>query len=80
MKKQFEEFLINRGHKPSTVCDYAKRVERVCKWEGVTWCQLEENIDNIVHLYDVGGEKESSGKQSHSSVINALRRFREFVR
>ena len=87
MKKQFENFLIDQGYKtetpsgnPSTVYDYIKRVEKVCEWENFTWLQLAENIDKIVRLYDVGGAKESCGNLSHRAVINALKRFREFVR
>lgn len=87
MKKQFEKFLINQGYKqttpsgnPSTVYDYIKRVEKVCEWENFTWFQLAENIDKIVRLYDVGGAKASRGNLSHRAVINALKRFREFVR
>lgn len=86
MKNQFEEYLISRGYKkatpsghPSTVYDYIKRIDKVCEWENITWEQLAENIQKILCQYDIGGEKEELGKTSHNAVINALRRFADFV-
>lgn len=86
MKKQFEEYLINKGYKqttpsghPSTVYDYIKRIDKVCEWEDMTLKQLADSIQKIVHQYDIGGEKENLGKVSHNAVINALRRFYDFV-
>lgn len=86
MKKQFEEYLINKGYKqttpsgqPSTVYDYIKRIDRVCEWENMNWEQLADSIQKILCQYDIGGEKENLGKISHNAVINALRRFSDFV-
>ena len=86
MKEQFQEYLIKQGYSlttpagnPSTVYDYAKRIDKVCRLENLTWTSLAENIAAIVTLYDVGGSKEDLGKQSKSAVINALKRFAEFV-
>lgn len=85
-KKQFEEYLISKGYKkttpsgnPSTVYDYIKRINKVCEWENITWNQLADNIQTVVRKYDIGGEKETLGMISHNSVINALRRFYDFV-
>ncbi|MFA6808376.1 MAG: hypothetical protein WCR27_05235 [Eubacteriales bacterium] len=86
MEKQFEEYLINNGYKqttpsgnPSTVYNYIKRIDNICEWENITWEQLANNIQIILPQYDIEGIKEDLGKKSHSSVINALRRFSEFV-
>lgn len=86
MKKQFEEYLINKGYKqttpsgqPSTVYDYIKRIDRVCEWENITLEQLSDSIQEILYQYDIGGEKENLGKISHNAVINALRRFSDFI-
>lgn len=86
MNKQFKEYLIKKGYKqitpsgnPSTVYDYIKRIDKVCEWENMTWQQLANNIQEILPQYDTGGKKENLGKQSHNSVINALRRFSEFL-
>ena len=87
MKEQFRRFLIEAGYKettpsghPSTVYDYLKRIDKVCEWENATWETLANRIGQIVTMYDVGGQKEDLGKKSHSAVINALRRYQEFVR
>ena len=86
MKKQFEEYLINKGYKqttpsgrPSTVYDYIKRIDKICKWENITWEQLAGSIQKLLSKYDIGGEKEELGKLSHNAVISALKRFSDFV-
>ena len=79
-------YLVDAGYKietdngdDSTVYAYAKAVESVVNEEGITWIDLENNIDDIVDKYDVGGEKEAFGAKSNNTVINALKRFREYV-
>lgn len=86
MKEQFKEFLVKQGYSvttpsgnPSTVYDYAKRIDKVCEWENTTWAGLAENIGVIVAQYDGGGIKEELGRKSNSAVINALKRFSEFL-
>ncbi len=86
MKNEFEKFLIEKGYKvttpsghPSTVYDYLKRIDKVCEWENKSWAELATNISNIISQYDIGGSKEDLGRKSHNAVINALRRFGEFV-
>ena len=86
MKKQFEEYLIIKGYKqitpsghPSTVYDYIKRIDNICVWENMNWEQLSNNIQKLLSLYDVGGEKQNYGMISHNAVINAFRRFSEFI-
>lgn len=86
MREEFESYLIRRGYKlttpsgtPSTVYSYIKQIDKVCDWEGCSWEKLAANITVIVPKYDVGGEKEELGCTSHNSVINALKRFKEFV-
>ena len=36
-------------------------------------------VGDIVRKYDVGGEQETFGCKSNKTVINALKRFKEFV-
>jgi hypothetical protein len=86
MKQKFQEYLAKQGYSvttpsgnPSTVYDYAKRIDRVCEWENTTWAGLAKNIGTIVTQYDTGGGKEHLGKKSNSAVINALKRFSEFL-
>lgn len=86
MKDGFEKYLIANGYKqytpkglPSTVYDYLKRIDFVCGEEQMNWQQLATNIDSIVSTYDIGGEKETLGNKSHRAVINALKRYKEFI-
>ena len=87
MKERFRNYLLAKGYSeltpsgnPSTVYDYIKRIDRVCEWESVSWEILGTRIEQVVLLYDQGGAKEELGNKSHRAVINALRRFNEFVR
>lgn len=87
MKQQFKDYLIKQGYSvttptgnPSTVYDYAKRIDKVCEWENLTWSGLAQNINAIVAQYDMGGTKEDLGLKSKSAVINALKRFSEFLK
>lgn len=86
MKDGFEKYLIANGYTqytpkglPSTVYDYLKRIDFVCGEEQMNWQQLAANIDSIVSTYDIGGEKEALGNKSHRAVINALKRYKEFI-
>lgn len=87
MKDQFIKFLIKQGYSqetprgnPSTVYDYQKRIDKVCKWEHITLTELANNIVFFVGEYDVGGSKESYGNKSHNAVICALKKFEEFLK
>lgn len=82
----YEEYLIKAGYSvetdsgnPSTVSAYVKAVDSVLEKEGISWSTLKNNIDDIVKKYDVGGEEEVFGNKSNKTVINALKRFNEFV-
>lgn len=87
MRKQFKEYLIKEGYKeytpsghPSTVYDYIKRIDFICEEEGLlSWTQLAANVNHYVNNYDIGGKKERLGELSHRAVINALKRFRDFL-
>lgn len=86
MINEYEKYLINIGYKqttpsghPSTVYQYLKAIRNVCDEERISLNGLKENIGAIVAKYDVGGEKETIGAKSHKTVINALKRFEEFV-
>lgn len=45
----------------------------------MTWGQLADNIQDVLPQYNMGGLKEELGNRSHKAVINALKRFSEFV-
>ena len=82
----FEEYLINAGYKeetdsgnPSTVFSYTNAIKKVLEEEGLSWHSLQNDIENIVPIYDIGGLKQHLGAKSNYTVINALKRFNEFV-
>lgn len=82
----FEVYLITEGYKietdsgnPSTVYSYINAVESVLEEEGFSWDALKNHISATVSKYDVGGAKELFGAKSNKTVINALKRFEEFV-
>ncbi len=86
MKEEFKKYLIESGYKewtpsgnPSTVYDYIKRIDKICEWENVSLDQLANDVEKYLEQYETGGVKEDLGKKSHNAVINALRRFSEFI-
>ena len=86
MLKQFQNYLISKGYRtfsinnsPSTVIDYAWRIDKICSREGITLDKLAENIQKYLEEYSCVGEKWNIGKKSHESYINALRQFKKFV-
>ncbi|WP_418894713.1 hypothetical protein [Limibacterium fermenti] len=86
MLDKFKKYLIEKGYKlttpsgnPSTVYDYVNRVRQVCNRENISEETLAQNINLYVKKYDINGQEAEFGKQSHYSVINALKRFEEFT-
>lgn len=87
MINEYEKYLISIGYKqttpsghPSTVYQYLKAIRNVCDEEGINLIGLKENISSIILKYDIGGEKETAGAKSHKTVINALKRFEDFLK
>lgn len=84
----FCEYLVNRGYREvndqgrkSTVYSYRNAIEKICNnYERININTLFNNIDDYVKLYGPRGIKESIGKASNNTNINALRRFHEFSR
>lgn len=79
MLKNFENWLLQNNYKPTTAADYMGRIERLCRNEQFTLAHLVENIAFILPQYETAGEKSSYGKRSHTSVRQALRRFKMFL-
>ena len=79
MLKKFENWLLNNNYRPTTAFDYQGRIERLCRKEGYTLSHLDENIALILPEYEINGKKSSYGKRSHTSVRQALRRFKMFL-
>ena len=79
MLKEFENWLLEQNYKPTTAADYHGRIERLCRKEEFTLAYLMENIASILPEYESAGKKSSYGKRSHTSVRQALRRFKMFL-
>ena len=79
MQKQFEQYLLAKNYSPLTSIDYPARLERLCRKEKISYEHLAQHLPEIIPQFDKNGKKSSYGKRSHSSVINALRRFSEFL-
>ena len=79
MQKQFEQYLLAKNYSPLTSVDYPSRLDRLCRKEKFSYEHLAQHLPEIMPQYEKTGKKSSYGKRSHSSVINALRRFSEFL-
>ena len=79
MLKNFENWLLENKYSALTAADYVGRIERLCRKEKFTLAHLVENISSILPQYETTGEKSSYGKRSHTSVRQALRRFKMFL-
>ncbi len=87
MKEKFKSYLIKQGYseltpsgKPSTVYDYIKRVDKICNREKISISNLARNINIYIEKYDSNGTESDFGKKSHHAYINALKRFKEFLK
>lgn len=85
-EKDFESFMLKNGYSAktendtkSTVYAYVNSVKSVMSDEGLDWTSLVKQISSIASVYDIGGAKEEIGDRGNRTVINALRRFEDFV-
>ena len=85
-EKDFESFMLKNGYSAktendtkSTVYAYVNSVKSVMSDEGLDWTSLVKQISSIASIYDIGGAKEEIGDRGNRTVINALRRFEDFV-
>lgn len=79
---EFVDYLVNRGYSkhtpsglPSTAIQYADWINKVSEWEHMTLKELNNNIGILCLKY----EHDENGQLGHRSVINALKRYREFL-
>lgn len=86
MLEDFKQFLIEKGYSeftpsgnPSTVYDYAKRIEKISAREGISLHKLASNIEYYVEKYGTFGSEAEFGRRSHNAFISALKRFEEFL-
>lgn len=84
----YKQWLKKLGYKeftpsglPSTIYSYVCAIKKVMKREGIqNWSQLADQIGRLVFDYGEFGKHSEYGKQSNSTVINALERFKDYLR
>lgn len=64
----------------SSAYSYKNKIMKVLKEEQCTFKELAENIDKFIADYDKGGCKEMQGSESHKTVINSLKAFKNFLK
>lgn len=86
MKEKFREYLVQNHYReytgngvPSTIDKYVNSVNKVCCREGLTWEEAAYCIDDLVSDYDKGGKNEEFGNNSNRTVINALKKYRDYI-
>ena len=80
LKTDYETYLGESGYEETVVYQYSRAIDIVCKEEGLSCDALVKKIMSIIEKYDKGGEKEAIGNYQNRTVINALKRFREFIK
>ena len=76
----FHVYLTKRKYSDNTKNAYVYSVQRVAaEWEDINIKTLAEKIDEIRPKYDKGGIFQDKGQIGNATVINALRRFTEYV-
>lgn len=85
-ENDFVEWLVEQGYKKytpsggrSTAFEYADGVEKVRQRERLTETEMIENIGMLIKKYDIGGAESEFGSMRHRTIINALKRYREFI-
>ena len=79
MLKEFENWLLQCKYSPTTAWDYQSRIDRLCRAEKIALDDLVKNISLILPEYEKNGFKSYYGRRSHTSVRQALRRFKMFL-
>ena len=86
-KERFEKWLKKEGYKdwsdagnPSTIAHYIYWVNRIKNEEGIKdWSDLPDHMMYLLNLYGENGAKKEYGENGNCAVINALRRYSEFL-
>ena len=78
MKEDFKTYLAESGYEPTVVYAYPRAVGLVCREEHLGWKALLNRISNIIPVYSKDGAKQHIGDYQNKTVINALKRYRDF--
>ena len=79
LKEDFKTYLKESGYEPSVVYAYPRAIGIVCAEEHIGWKTLLQNVNKIIPLYSQDGVKEDIGNYQNKTVINALKRYRDFA-
>ena len=76
MRELFTTYLINKGFS----YNYVNRIENVITWEKYDgWDDVAKYINKLCIEYSEYGSKAELGARHRNSVINALKKFKEFL-
>ena len=83
ISQAFYEYLLRTGKKPNTAYDYVKRVERICKENGISiedlfYRRTGCSIEDLIGMYSSGNKVEEN-KKLHNAPLSALRQFKDFM-
>ena len=79
LKKNYYKTWTGSGY-PSTVYHYANAVEKIMRIEGIeTYSEFTDHIEEALKKYGTYGPQRRIGEEGHNTVINALKRFCEFL-
>ena len=79
LQLKYSDYLSLK-YSPNTILTYCSSINRVMYNENYeSWEKVAQNIDKLLIDYDKYGCKSELGQHGHASVINALRRFKEFL-
>lgn len=86
MNLNFKSWLLSKGYsnktgnnKPSTVYNYLRSINYICKIEGLSIEELAKQATNLLPLYCKGGIKEDKGRHFSRSVRSSLVQFCKFI-
>ena len=79
LQEKYSDFL-SKNYAPTTIKTYCSSINGVLNNENYeSWERVAQNINKLLVDYDMYGCKSELGQHGHASVINALRRFKEFL-
>ena len=79
LQLEYSDYLSQK-YSSNTILTYCSSINRVMYNENYeSWEKVAQNIDKLLIDYDKYGCKSELGQHGHESVINALRRFKEFL-
>ena len=78
--EKYKSWLGQKGYKFSTINQYYWGINQIVNEEQYfSWQEVVNNINKLMVDYNTFGSKGHIGEMGHKSVINALRRFKEFL-